>query len=145
MKKSKKIAVAHPTIGKIDKTFLKSSVEWLRANKCGCCFQKVAETAGGLTGLFIVIGWSCGYDECENNPNADGTYRIEAKIAYQHSNNIMQADYDVDWVQPYDLVLGEVDDTSTEIGDDYDDEVKYLNDEAAKSWERWKDQLDLMK
>ena len=23
--------------------------------------------------------------------------------------------------------------------------LKYLNDEAAKSWERWKDQLDLMK
>ena len=126
---------------KIDLEFLTSSIKWLNEQKCGCCYKKVAETDGG-TGLFIVLGWSDGYDTAPaGTPNADGTWRINSKIAYQHSNNAMQCDFDVDWNMPYNPKTGDVDDTSTEVSAT-EDEVKRLNDEAWRVWKDWKNELD---
>ena len=36
---------------------------------------------------------------------------LYAKLAYQPSNSIMQCDYDIDWLMPYDEETGEVWDT----------------------------------
>lgn len=138
------MATTKKTFGKIDLDFLTKSIKWLNDRKCGCCFQKVAETDNG-TSLFIVLGWSDGYDvAAPGTPNADGTYRINSKIAYQHSNNIMQCDFDVDWNQPYNVETGEVDDTSTEVVATVA-EVNRLNDEAWTAWKNWKNRLDTMK
>ena len=38
-----------------------------------------------------------------------------AKVAYQPYNSIMQCDYDIDWVMPYDKNTNEVWDTSTTV------------------------------
>ena len=135
------MATTKKTFGKIDLDFLTSSIKWLNDEKCGCCFQKVAETDGG-TGLLIVLGWQDGYDKAEpNTPNADGTYRICAKIAYQHSNNAMQCDFDVDWYMPYNKKTGDVDDTCAEI-EATKQNVKWLNDTAWRVWQDWKKELD---
>ena len=135
------MATTKKTFGKIDLDFLTSSIKLLNDKKCGCCFQKVAETDGG-TGLFIVLGWQDGYDKAEpNTPNADGTYRICAKIAYQHSNNAMQCDFDIDWYMPYNKQTGDVDDTCTEVSATKHD-VKWLNDTAWRVWQDWKKELD---
>lgn len=43
--------------------------------------------------------------------DGDGNEKLYAKLAYQPSNSIMQCDYDVDWLMPYDEETGEVWDT----------------------------------
>ena len=43
--------------------------------------------------------------------NGDGNEKLYAKLAYQPSNSIMQCDYDVDWLMPYDETTGEEWDT----------------------------------
>lgn len=40
---------------------------------------------------------------------------LYAKLAYQPSNSIMQCDYDVDWLMPYDENTGEVWDTEMSV------------------------------
>lgn len=135
------MATTKKDFGKIDLEFLTSSIKWLNEHKCGCCFTKVAETDGG-TGLFIVLGWANGYEKApEGTPNADGTWRINSKIAYQHNNNIMQSDFDVDWYMPYNKKTSAVDDTSTEV-EATEAEVKRLNAEAWRVWKDWKNELD---
>lgn len=57
----------------------------------------------------IVLGWQDGYEEDETDDCMDGTYRICAKLAYQSHNSIMQCDYDIDWMLPYNEDAGEVD------------------------------------
>lgn len=135
------MATIKKNFGKIDLEFLKWAIGWLNEQTDGCCYKKVAETDEG-TGLFIVIGWQDGYDKApENTPNADGTWRINSKIAYQHSNNASQSDFQIDWYMPYDKKTGEVDDTSTEV-EATEAEVKRLNDEAWRVWKDWKHELD---
>lgn len=51
----------------------------------------------------IAISWM----DYENT----GEYKLYAKIAYQPVNSIMQCDYDIDWIMPYDENTGEVNDT----------------------------------
>lgn len=68
----------------------------------------------------IVLGWSDGFDEEPDDNNADGTWRLCAKVAYQPWNSIMQCDYDVDWEMPYDKITGEVDDNEVPIYPDTD-------------------------
>lgn len=41
--------------------------------------------------------------------------RLYAKLAYQPSNSIMQCDYDLDWIMPYDENTGDVWDTEIEV------------------------------
>ena len=63
----------------------------------------------------IVLGWADGYEEDEEDDCMDGTYRLCAKLAYQPVNSMMQCDYDIDWLIPYDEETGEVDDTEVSI------------------------------
>lgn len=58
-------------------------------------------------------------------------WRLYAKVAYQPKNSLMQCDYDIDWIMPYDEETGEVDDTETEITD-IEKDVDWL----LKEWER---------
>ena len=67
----------------------------------------------------IVLGWSNGFDEPDfTDPCIDGTWQICAKLAYQPSNSIMQCDYDIDWLMPYDEETMEVDDNEVSIYSD---------------------------
>lgn len=63
----------------------------------------------------IVLGRSGGFEEDENDDCIDGTYRICTKVAYQPNNSIMQCDYDIDWLMPYNEESGDVDDTEISI------------------------------
>ena len=58
----------------------------------------------------IVLGWADGFEEDENDDCSNGTYRLCTKLAYQPSNSIMQCDYDIDWLMPYNEETGDVDD-----------------------------------
>lgn len=58
-------------------------------------------------------------------------WKLYAKVAYQPTNSIMQCDYDIDWIMPYNEETGEVDDTETEITD-IEKDVDWL----LKEWER---------
>lgn len=130
-------------MSKITLEELESDIAWLNAEKAGCCHHVVAYTDAG-TVLAIVIGWSDGFEAAPaGTPNADGTWRVCAKIAYQHSNNAMQCDFDIDWYMPYNLDTGEVDDTSTEITATQAN-VDWLNDTAKRVWKDWRIQLDKM-
>ena len=62
----------------------------------------------------IVLGWADGFDAEENDACTDGTWRLCVKLAYQPCNSLMQCDYDIDWLMPYDEKSGEVDD-DTEV------------------------------
>ena len=64
----------------------------------------------------IVLGWSDDGDE--DDDYMDGTYRLCAKLAYQPHNSLMQCDYDVDWIMPYNEESGDVDDTEIPIYSD---------------------------
>ena len=130
-------------VKKITLADLKSDIAWLNSEKSGCCHHVVACTDAG-TVLAIVVGWGPGFDEAApGTPNADGTWRICAKVAYQHANNAMQCDYDIDWNQPYNLETGDVDDTDTEVSGTQS-EVDWLNEQASRSWKDWRDLLDSM-
>jgi len=128
-------------LGTITLDELKHDIAWLDEKKCGCCHHLVARTDGG-TELCIVVGWLDGFDEAEKGtPLTDGTWRICAKVAYQHSNNAMQCDFDVDWLMPYNPDTGDVDDTCEEV-DGTQFEVDWLNRQARRIWNEWKDELD---
>lgn len=68
----------------------------------------------------IVLGWQDGYEEEPEDDCTDGTWRLCAKLAYQPTNSIMQCDYDIDWLMPYDEETGEVDDNEMSIYPDSD-------------------------
>ena len=130
-------------VGKISLEELTSDMAWLDQQKCGCCYHEVAHTSKGTT-LCIVVGWEDGFSEApKGTPYADGTWRICAKVAYQHANNVMQCDYDIDWRMPYDKETGDVDDTSTEVSPSQHD-VDWLNEQAERVWKDWRLQLDKM-
>ena len=63
----------------------------------------------------IVLGWADGFEEDPTDDCTDGTYRLCAKLAYQPHNSIMQCDYDIDWLMPYNKETGDVDDTELSI------------------------------
>ena len=129
-------------VGEITIEELRSDITWLEDNKVGCCYHKVAETEGG-TILAIVVGWHDGYEKAPvGTPCADGSWRICAKIAYQHSNNAMQSDFDLDWLMPYGD-NGDCDDTTCEVVGNKGD-VTYLNNEAKRMWKTWRNKLDTL-
>ena len=130
-------------VKKITLNELKEDIAWLDQRKMGCCHHVVATTDEG-TDLAIVVGWEDGFDEAPaGTPGADGTWRICAKVAYQHANNAMQCDYDVDWLMPYDPDTGEVSDTSMEVnGTAF--EVRWLNAEAKSIWRDFRKTLDTL-
>ena len=63
----------------------------------------------------IVLGWLDGFEADETDDCMDGTWRLCSKLAYQPCNSLMQCDYDIDWLMPYDEESGEVDDTEIPI------------------------------
>ena len=63
----------------------------------------------------IVLGWLDGFEADETDDCMDGTLRLCSKLAYQPCNSLMQCDYDIDWLMPYDEESGEVDDTEIPI------------------------------
>lgn len=63
----------------------------------------------------IVLGWADGFYEDPDDNNTVGTWRLCAKLAYQPNNSIMQCDYDIDWLMPYDEDTGEVDNNEISI------------------------------
>ena len=63
----------------------------------------------------IVLGWSDGFEENPKDNCTDGTWRLCAKLAYQPVNSMLQCDYDIDWVMPYNSETGEVDDNEMSI------------------------------
>lgn len=78
----------------------------------------------------IVLGWSGGFEPDEHDDCMDGTYCLCAKVAFQPNNSIMQCDYEVDWIMPYNEQTGEVDDNEISIfsGCDLDYVVNWLLD-----------------
>lgn len=81
----------------------------------------------------IVLGWSDGFESNPDDPCTDGTYRLCAKLAYQPNNSMLQCDYDVDWLMPYDEETSEVDDTEISIypGTDLKETVDWLLERYA--------------
>lgn len=64
----------------------------------------------------IVLGWM----------TYDGAEELCVKLAYQPNNSLMQCDYDIDWLMPYDEETGEVDDNELTVGKD-EDTVEIIN------------------
>lgn len=102
-------------------------------------WHKVAETDSG-TGLYIVVGWGDGFDEAPKHTKyADDTWRICAKIGYA-SGTAGISGYE-DFYMPYDLDTEEVDDTDSEVYPTKKDAC-WLNQEAQRIWDEYKDILD---
>lgn len=105
---------------------IKQAVDFLLKEKEGCYFKKVFN-AWGEYDWGIVIGWGAGFDENEKTPFSDGQYRICSKIAY--NNSALQCDYEWDFKQPCNRFTGEVYDTDTELGTDFEAEALRLSKE----------------
>ena len=63
----------------------------------------------------IVLGWQDGYEEDKNDDCTNGTWRICIKLAFQPSNSMLQCDYNIDWLMPYNKKTGEVYETEYSI------------------------------
>lgn len=104
-------------------------------------FHRVANTDYG-TGLYIVVGWSDGFDEAPKHTKyAEGTYRICAKIGYA-SGTAGITGYE-EFYMPYDPKTGVVDDTDSEVHPTKKD-AEWLNKEAKRIWNEYKDVLDAL-
>ena len=97
---------------KIDGKTLKGWVEWLREQDCGCCHQKVGDTARHE--VDVCVGWH----DYGDGPKEKGyaNWKIAWKIGWQTFNNAMQCDLDVDFDMPYGE-SGDVYDTLSEVGE----------------------------
>ena len=85
----------------------------------------------------IVLGWADGFEENPNDNNLDGTWRICAKMAFQSKKSMMQCDYDIDWLMPYDEETMEVDDTEVSIY--HNDNLAEVVDWLLKCWKRYEE------
>lgn len=108
---------------------IKQAVEFLLKEKQGCYFKKVFN-AWGEYDWGIAIGWSGGFDEKEKTPFSNGEYRICAKIC--RTDNSLRCDYEWDFEQLYDRFTGEVYDTDTELGTDFEAEALRLSKEFER-------------
>lgn len=121
----------------------KEAVDWLLKEKQGCVHQVLGRTDEG-TELCLVIGWAdIGYDleEVKKNGYEDEGYYICSKIGYQHRNNGMQSDFEMDFPMPYNPETGDVWDTDTYVakGDEqsWQTDADMYNKEAEKIWATW--------
>ena len=101
------------------KEFTKAVAEMRRTHGDGTYYWTLGEDDKGNTWA-IVLGWSNGFEPDPNDDCMDGIWRICAKLAYQPNNSLMQCDYDVDWLMPYDEETMEVDDNEISIYPDTD-------------------------
>ena len=98
------------------KAWANNAVRELQNGSNSCYYAYLGKSDCKTGKMYIVIGWSGGFDDNEqDNPNADGEYRICAKLAY--NCDALQYDYEWDWEMPYDEETGDVDDTDSEYGD----------------------------
>lgn len=95
-----------------------TAVKLMKATHKNCTYHWYLDTDNNDNDWAIVLGWQDGYEEDEDDVCMDGTYRLCAKVAYQPSNSIMQCDYDIDWLMPYNKETGDVDDTEIPIYQD---------------------------
>lgn len=106
-----------------------AAVDFLLKDKEGCYFKRLFIQDGECV-WGIAIGWSGGFDKKEKTPFSDGEYRICSKIAY--NNSFLQCDYEWDFEQLYDKFTGEVYDTDTELGTDFEAEALRLSKEFER-------------
>lgn len=119
------------------KGFLTNVEKMRNTEKDGTYFWYFAENAEGSDGKdydwAIVLGWTYDGDdfteEDEKEKSFDDGYRLCAKIGFQPSNSIMQCDFDMDWLLPFDKKSGEVEESDFFIYDSSD-----LNDIAESLW-----------
>lgn len=106
-------------------SFIKA-VNEMAQHKQGCCYWWLDTDYNG-NNWAIVLGWQDGYEEDDTDELSDKTWHLAAKVAYQPRNSIMQCDYDIDWIMPYDKD-GDVWDTSTTIyiNDNHKETVDWL-------------------
>lgn len=78
----------------------------------------------------IVLGWNDGFEANETDDCTDGTWRLCSKLAYQPKNSIMQCDYGIDWIMPYNEETGDVDDTEISIYPN----INMINIEEIVDW-----------
>lgn len=84
----------------------------------------------------FVLGWQDGFDEEPDDPFTDGTWRLCVKLAFQSNRSVMQCDYDIDWLMPYDEETGDVDDTEVSLYQDSN--LEFEVDWLWKQYERIK-------
>ena len=96
------------------------AVQKMRETHCCGTYYWIPDADEDGNNWAIVLGWSDGFDEDPNDNNLDGAYRICAKVAYQPSNSLLQCDYDLDWLMPYNEATMEVDDNEISIYPDTD-------------------------
>lgn len=101
---------------KLIQEFTAAVEEMRRTHGCGTYYWLIGEDKEN--DWAIVLGWADGFEEDPNDNNLDGTWRICAKMAFQSKRSIMQCDYDIDWMMPYDEESGEVDDNEISIYSD---------------------------
>lgn len=99
---------------KLIKEFV-NAVEYMKETKYNGTYYWYLREDGRGNDWAIVLGWADGFDERETDEYTDGTWRLCVKLAYQPNNSAMQCDYDVDWLMPYDIESGEVDDNEVSI------------------------------
>lgn len=105
-----------------------NAVEYMKKTHFNGTYYWYLDTDENNNDWAIVLGWSNGFKPDETDDCLDGTYRLSAKLAYQPYNSIMQCDYDVDWLMPYDEETNEVDDTEISIypGDNLEETIDWL-------------------
>ena len=92
-----------------------NAVEDMKCTKFNGTYYWLLNTDENDNDWAIVLGWADGYDAEEQDDCTDGTWRLCAKLAYQSNKSIMQCDYDVDWLMPYNAETGDVDDNEVSI------------------------------
>lgn len=109
----------------LTKEFIESVAEMRRTHGYGTYYWIIGEDEEN--DWAIVLGWVDGFEPDPNDDCTDGTWRICAKMAFQSKKSIMQCDYDVDWLMPYDEETMEV----------YDNEVSIYPDTDLESVVNW--------
>lgn len=113
------------------KEVIEAVIKLIEGNN-GTFYWKLGRHDGNIWA--VVLGWSQGMDPKPGNKFIDDNgYGICMKLAYQPANSIMQCDYDVDWLMPYDEESGEVDDTDIILNSSYlkEDVMQKLLDELV--------------
>lgn len=148
-------------LNKITKKDVQDAIKALTDKGASCWFKELASTEssgiytrlgrGKYTTLYFVVGWSnqAGYEKEDVDYYNEATgSALVAKIAYQHSNNIMQSDIDFDFNMPYDTDSMDVWDTEMAVpkGGFDDTDIAWYNKEAQDIWDTYGEtgKLDLM-
>lgn len=108
---------------------------------CGCgTYHWILDMNDDKNDWAIVLGYNKGYDNTEQDEFSDGEYRLCLKLAYQPNNSIMQCDYDIDWLMPYNKETGEVDDTEIAIYSlmNVEKELEWLLKQYQRYYEEYK-------